>query len=216
MLSILYIREAVQSLITAPYSTLNSSSEYSVLLSSGNGKNQLVLLSNVIYFQPFTKSIWLKAWRGIKQWCTTLAHSTFVRMKLKDERDELKADGWFRGRDGTVGGECVCEAAIRSQPYQTHFEVWSFLFSRSFLYLFISWSWYPHTHTHIHIMYTHTHTLQVDFPFQHVWLEALTLGQPYRFPGTAVLSAGCQAGTGKTRKSWGPMHLLQFTGMCQQ
>lgn len=61
-----------------------------------------------------------------------------------------------------------------------------------------------------------THKLQVEFSFRHVWLEALTLGQPYRFPGTAVLSAGCQAGTGKTLKSWGLMHLLQFTGMCQQ
>lgn len=51
-------------------------------VSLSSGKNQLLLLSNMIYFQPFIKSIWLKAWRGIKQWCTTLAHFTFVRMKL--------------------------------------------------------------------------------------------------------------------------------------
>lgn len=83
---------------------------------------------------------------------------------------------------------------VWSQPCQTHIEVWS---------LSVSWSW-------------HHHTLQVDFPFQLFWLEALTPGQPYLCSGTAALSTGCQAGSGKTLKSWGPVHLLQFTGMCQQ
>lgn len=51
----------------------------------------------------------------------------------------------------------VCETAIRSQPYQTHFEVWSFLLSKSAPHLFIFWSRYQHN--------VHTHMLQVDFPF---------------------------------------------------
>lgn len=68
----------------SPNSTQNCSSDSQVffLRMSGNGKDQLVLLSNMIYFQPFIKSIWLQAWRGIKQWYKMLAHSIFVRMKL--------------------------------------------------------------------------------------------------------------------------------------
>lgn len=62
-----------------------------------------------------------------------------------------------------------------------------------------------HTRTcmcvYIHV---HTHACCMLTPFQHVWLGALTLGQPYCFPGTAVLSAGCQARDWQNPKKLGP------------
>lgn len=137
---------------------------------------KLVLFFNMIYFQQFIKSVWLKAWRGMKRWCTALAHSAFQWMKLR---------AWW----------------IKSDLKEFAQWVVSVITAMSNTY----WSLITLSHSEL----TSTHTRQVDFPLQPVWLEALAPGRSYLFPGTAALSTGCQASSGKTPKKLGPpMHLF--------
>lgn len=122
----------------------------------------------MIDFQQFIKSVWLKAWQGMKRWCTALAHSTFQWMKLR---------AWWIKSDLKEFAQWVV-SVITAMP-NTY------------------WSWITLSHLEL----TSTHTRQVDFPFQLVWLEALTPGQLYLFPGTTALSTGCQASSGKILKA---------------
>lgn len=116
---LLYVPESYPYLITEAFSRHNSTNP---LLSAG--RNKLVFLSNVIYFQRFIKRMWVKDWEGMKQWGNV--ESLHVRTN-----ENMWQVWWFKNRGEFAQWEVSIITTISNTQWSlislSHFHTYLFL-----------------------------------------------------------------------------------------